>query len=485
MRSEVKIIIGLRDWSPDNTGLIPKGTAAARKMDGAVPEEMGLYTDEKGNYHTSGTVGVGWLRDDYGKIIIDPITREKCATIITPRYALNPWDMLIKVMNDPEYELYVSGADGDFFKIFSDQDLIPVKGAENGGELLAAISLIKECERVCKKYLRRSMAFKEDNFNGKVVGNIQVSKHIKANITQGREDRVFCRYPVFTVDTLENRIMKAALKKAHNVIRSRGLPLKSISRIYSYCENSLKEVRTVKIGKGDFGRSNVTGFNSVYKKVIDLAKTVILGTGANDLYSNETEETNYIIPYTINMESLFEFYVRATIREYLKSNADSQVLLDEYRIPKKNPLFTLKDSEHHAYLLNNYVPDIALIDDSNDEKQYIAVFDVKYQNSTSKVYKETQRHNSHQLLFYMLLLNVRRCGFIFPTDRAGAVDESLPGLNMYELNIQSGDAMDRSIREYTQWVVDMNQESHDGFAERMMSYVKGINAAGGIGRGDE
>lgn len=47
------------------------------------------------------------------------------------------------------------------------------------------------------------MAFKEENFNGKVVGNIQVSKHIKTNITQGREDRVFCRYPVFTVDTLE------------------------------------------------------------------------------------------------------------------------------------------------------------------------------------------------------------------------------------------------------------------------------------------
>ena len=98
MRTDVKIIKGLKDWSPDATGLIPRGVAAARKMDGVVPEEMGLYRDEKGNYHTSGTVGVGWLRDAHGKIIIDPVTREKCALIITPRYALNPWDMLIKVM---------------------------------------------------------------------------------------------------------------------------------------------------------------------------------------------------------------------------------------------------------------------------------------------------------------------------------------------------------------------------------------------------
>ena len=31
MRSDVKIIKGLKDWSPDATGLIPRGVAAARK----------------------------------------------------------------------------------------------------------------------------------------------------------------------------------------------------------------------------------------------------------------------------------------------------------------------------------------------------------------------------------------------------------------------------------------------------------------------
>ena len=472
MRSDINIIKGLKDWSPDATGLIPKGVAAARKMDGAIPEELGLYKDEKGNYHTSGTVGIGWLRDDHGKKIIDPVTKKQCALMITPRYALNPWDMLLKVMNDPEYELYVSGSNGDFFKIYTDQDLIPVNASEKGGELLATISFVKECEKICKKYLRRSMAFQEENFNGKVVGNIQVSKHIRTNITQGREDRIFCRYPVFTVDTLENRIMKAALKKAHEVFRASGLPLKSIERIYSFCENSLKEVRMTKIGRNDFGKANVTGFNSVYKKVIELAKTVILGTSSNDLFNAETQEIRYIIPYTINMESLFEFYVRATIREYLKTKPESQITLDEYRIPQKNPLYTLKTPEHHAYLMNNYVPDIALVENSGDSQQYIAVFDVKYQNSTSKVYKDTRRHNSHQLLFYMLLLNVRRCGFIFPCDN---LTSSFPGLDIHELDIQKGNASDNSIREYTQWMVDMDQNNDYKFAERILAYVQGLN----------
>lgn len=31
MRSDVKIIKGLKDWSPDAAGLIPRGVAAARK----------------------------------------------------------------------------------------------------------------------------------------------------------------------------------------------------------------------------------------------------------------------------------------------------------------------------------------------------------------------------------------------------------------------------------------------------------------------
>ena len=56
---------------------------------------------------------------------------------------------------------------------------------------------------------------------------------------------------------------------------------------------------------------------------------------------------------------------------------------------------------------------------------------------------------------------------------------------MYELNIQSGDAMDESVREYTQWMVDMNQDHHDRLAERIMAYVEGISEAGGLIRRDE
>jgi len=474
MKSKVKFISGLKDWNRDYDKLIPKGTAAAKSMNGVIPEEMGLYIDDKGYYHTSGYVGVGWLRDYQGKNITAPITGEKIAVMISPRFSsMNPWEMLIKVMNDPEYELYTSGTNGDFFEIYTGEDLIPVPNTESGGELLAAISFVKECEKICKKHLRQAMDFREDNFNGKVVGNIQVAKHIKQNITQGREDRIYCRYPVFTVDTLENRVMKAALAKAKRIFKKNGITVKEIGRIYSYCENALKAVRLVGISKSDFNRTNITGFNSYYKNVLELAKTVLLGNGVNDLFSEETDDIKYVIPYTINMESLFEFYVRATLKEYLRRDTGSNIVLDEYRMPQKNPLLTLKDSDHRAYLMNNYVPDIALIDREGGENKYIAVFDVKYQNSTNVVYSETRRHNSHQLLFYTLLLNVTRCGFIFPKPKT---DEDLGDLEMYELNIQTGDAMDPSEREYTQWSAEFTSKQNDGLAKRIMHYVQGISA---------
>lgn len=473
MKSKVKLISGLKDWNRDYDKLIPKGTTAARSMKGVIPEEMGLYIDEKGYYHTSGFVGVGWLRDYHGKIITSPITGEKNALIISPRFpSMNPWEMLIKVMNDSEYELYISGMNGDFFEIYTEQDLIPVPNTISGGELLAAISFVKECEKICKKHLRQAIAFKEENFNGKVVGNIQVAKHIKQNIAQARQDRIYCRYPDFTVDTLENRVMKAALIKVKKIFKKTGIAVKGIGRIYSYCENALKAVRKVSIAKSDFSRMNTSGFNSYYKSVLELAKIVLIGNGVNDLYGEETDDIRYVIPYTINMESLFEFYVRATLKEYLRRDTESSIVLDEYRMLQKNPLLTLKDSDQRAYLMNNYVPDIALIDKEGGENRYIAVFDVKYQNSTNAVYAETRRHNSHQLLFYTLLLNVTRCGFIFPKPKT---DEEIGDWEIYELNIQTGDAMDPSDREYTQWSVEFTVKPNDGLAKRIMHYVQGID----------
>ena len=471
MKSRTKLISGIKDWSRIPPNLLPQNTVAAKNMRGVNAEDMGLYFDEKGYFHTSGYVGIGWLRDYRGNVLKDPLTGEKYALEIVPRFAMNPWEMLIKVMNDPEYELYIAEPNEYFFEIYTDDDLIPVPNTDSGGELLAAISFVKECQSICKKHLRQEVSFHEENLNGKVVGNIQVAKHIKKNIVQAREDRVFCRFPVFTVDVLENRILKAALLKTKKIFKKNGISVKDLGRMYSYCENSLKKVKSVSISKSDFARTNLTGFNSYYKNVMELAKIVLLGLGANDLVGEETNDIKYVLPYTINMESLFEFYTRACLKEYLRKNPDIGIVLDEYRMPQRNPLTTLKESDPRTYLMNYYIPDIALMTQDSSVKKYIAVFDVKYQNSTNTVYAETRRHNSHQLLFYALLLNVRNCGFIFPEYYSGDNEKDC---HSYQLNIQPGNAMDSTLREYSQWTAGYTSHTENNLAERLIQYIKGL-----------
>ena len=45
-------------------------------------------------------------------------------------------------------------------------------------------------------------------------------------------------------------------------------------------------------------------------------------------------------------------------------------------------------------------------------------------------------------------------------------------MEIRELNIQPGDAMDRERREYSQWVVELSPSRETKFAERILDYVQ-------------
>lgn len=464
----------ITDWSPIPKGIkFPTNTYGSFGMHNVSQTYMGLYRTEGGDFHTSGYVGVGWLKDYTGRTVTDSEGRE-CAIMIKPRFeSMDPWSMLSKVLSDKEYDDYIK-ENGPFYTFEISQKLIPVPATEKGGEMLAALSFLKACERICRKSLSKKMSFEENNFNGKVVGNIQVSKQIKHNVVAGREDRIYCRYPIFTVDTLENRILKAALKEAHKILQAHHNRSAELMKINAYCSNALKSVTTVKIVKSDFNKVDVTGCNAHYKNVIQLAKVILFNEGISDLYNERKEGTRMVIPYTINMERLFEFYVRSIIKDSLNGKKE-EYALDEYRNNNINPLNVIGNNEEKTglYIMENYIPDIAIYEMHDDEKRYVAVFDVKYQHSTNKAYSSTVRHNSHQLLFYMLLLNVNTCGFIFPKeDKAKECGDGV------QLQIQKGNRIidqDENGGYYTQWLIDIEDEKKSrNFADRVVTYLRKI-----------
>ncbi len=463
-------VIEAQDWSLiEESNLIPKDSNIAASFDKRDISGLGIYRDE-GQCYSSSYVGIRKLRTKERDFVIvdDESQKKELAVCIKPRFGMNQWDMLLTVMQDPEYGKYTEGHENKFFEIFYEEGTIRTSVETNGGELILILSFLKACQSICRKQLKAQMQFAESNFNGNVRGSIRIDKHIKENIIIGREDRIYCRYPDFSIDTLENRILKKSLLMSEKMLNEKKVPLPELRGIIQFCKNSLRNVSTVKITKSDFGKVNVSGFNSYYKKSIELAKLITLHCGMNisseDI--NTTEED--VIPYLIKIETLFEYYVRAKFKEYFKTKNISNLKLDDYRRPRDSgALTTYSDTfvYQRPYLMNEYIPDILLKKQDDSGNWYnIAVFDVKYQHSMKAVMSSTRRHNSHQLLFYMLLSSVDKCGFIFPNE-----PENVNTHLTCELNLNDGNVV-KSERQYSQWEIDLTKDV-DAIFDELIVYV--------------
>ncbi|MGG7199285.1 5-methylcytosine restriction system specificity protein McrC [Clostridium butyricum] len=465
--SNIKIIT-TQDWSKIENNL-PINVNLAKNFEQSDIEQMGIYIDN-GDICTSSFVGVRKLKDINGKNIIieeNGINKEIVLNI-TPRFKINQWTMLTTVLQDDEYEKYVNGMENKFFKIYYEEGTITTDVDVNGGELILIISFLRACQSLCRRQLKTQMGFLSENLHGSVRGSISISEHIKKNVMLGREDRIFCRYPVFTVDTLENRIIKKALFIVSKIFNTQSIELPELKTIMTYCKSSLKNVKLVDIKKSDFHKINITGFNSYYKKPIELAKLVLLHCGMNVNPEDSNITRREVIPYVIKIETLFEYYVRAKIKEYLSKKKILDFKIDEYRHPRDpQALRSYEVSQgmtSFPYLMNEYIPDIAFMKKFQDTWKYVAVFDVKYQRSTKNVFASTRRYNSHQIMFYMLLLSVNKCGFIFPVEN----EESTKSLKC-DLLFQNGN-VDKENRYYSQWEVNGNGDVDEVFDE-LIKYV--------------
>jgi hypothetical protein len=359
---------------------------------------------------TSGFVGVGRLIDADRHVIRSH--GKEHIVVISSRYGMNPWKMLEKVLSDDEYENYVEELkhDGNFlFRVFYDQPLIRLAQDEiSDGDFLYALSFINSCYFLCKKGLKKNLLHREENYKSKVRGKIDVKKNIRENTVRGRNDRFYCKYIDFTEDTIENRIIKATLKKCKAILDQRFEINPESSEKIRFCVHTLRHVSSVTIKASDFNSVSVSGLYMYYKPVLQQAKSIF----SQKYYSYKAKngqtitKSVYTIPYMINMETLFEFYVRAMFKESLDR---TRYELDKY----SNKWFLarsvtrIEEAEKGIHLMPYCIPDIVVRDKISNEA--LAVIDAKY-----KAHERSLRSDSLQLLSYILLTGVKKCGFVFP-----------------------------------------------------------------------
>jgi hypothetical protein len=359
---------------------------------------------------TSGFVGVGRLVDADQHVIQS--NGKEHIVVISSQYGMNPWKMLEKVLSDDEYENYAEELknDGRFlFRVFYEQPLIRLAQDEvSDGDLLYALSFINSCYLLCKKGLKKNMLHREENYKSKVRGKIDVKKNIRENTSRGRNDRFYCKYIDFTEDNIENRIIKATLKKCKTILDQRFEINPESSGRTHFCMHTLRHVSSVTIKASDFNSASVSGLYMYYKPVLQQAKSIL----SQKYYSYTAEngqtitKSAYTIPYMINMETLFEFYARAMLKETLNRK---KYTLDDY----SNKWFLargvtcVEETERGIHLMPYSIPDIVVRDKLSNEA--LAVIDAKY-----KAHERSARTDTLQLLSYVLLTGVKKCGFVFP-----------------------------------------------------------------------
>lgn len=397
----------LKDWSPINSN-----DPIWEELELSDPDlNFGIH-HYQGKLWTSGYVGVGRLFNKrHNPIVTDG--REHILAV-SSQYDMNPWKMLETVMADDEYENYLAELKSDeyLFKVFYDQPLIRLaQDTPNDGDLLYALSFINACYALCKKGLKKDLYRQEQNYQSKVRGKINVKKNIRENTCRGRSDRFYCQYIDFTEDTLENRILKSALAKSRAILDSRFQVSTEMAQRIGFCRHAFRKVRDMSIKASDFNAVSASGLYMYYKPLLRQARCI--HSQKYYAYGLENGQTVmksvYTVPYMINMEKLFEFYARTLMKSMIDRD---RYYLDSYsrRIYLQSGVTQPDQVERGIHLMPYCIPDLLIC--SKETNEPVFVLDAKY-----KPHNRTARSDSHQLLSYVLLTNVKRCGFIFPGER--------------------------------------------------------------------
>lgn len=304
------------------------------------------------------------------------------------------------------------------YGIFKDIPEIDLKNSDNKKDNAGVLSkiqsifevwnYIEKLKVVCDKILKQHSLPFEENLTGKVKGKINIQKQIRYNLSCGRIDRNYCIYNKMTIDNKENRILKYVLYLCMQWSNEAG---GLFSEDIAYCNRVLLSVKLKKFSNVDLVGIKSNGAFRQYKVAFEAGQRIMNRISVSfDAVSNNNKIniTNKIKPFFIRMDLLFELYCRALLGDIFSADQKYK----KYKIKSYNQseikIFDTKNEYPNGFQ-NNNIPDIVIMDGNKN----IAVIDAKYMPLDEKEQWQF-RGNTHQILAYMLILNVNYGGFIYP-----------------------------------------------------------------------
>ena len=243
-------------------------------------------------------IGYRWFKKNESYICVKPkVYNNKRADFLA---------MFLEILNDP----IVSKKANKIYQIFFDEPLIEVEVNKDYSLEFLILHFLKVVNDIVKKGLKKGYLKVEENLTSKIKGKILVNKTIKYNLSKNRPDKTYCNHQMFTINCLENQILKTALLQCRKVVSL--FKNEEINKIFRQNLAAFELVDTKEVFNTDFFKIKYSTFFKDYKIALNLAKMIFKRLGFS---LNSKEVTNKIYPYLINMPELFERYVEVKLRK--------------------------------------------------------------------------------------------------------------------------------------------------------------------------
>ena len=219
--------------------------------------------------------------------------------------------MLTEALTEPENTNYLDG----LLTVDFDAPIISIPSTEDMLSPFLVAQFILLLKNAARKGLRRSYYIVTENLKSKVKGRILTTRNISLNLSKGNKTDNYCQYQQYGLDSVENRLLKKALRVSSNILTQYrgGLDVsmlkQTIARVGVYFREVSDEFDSAALDK-HIGTDPV--FRD-YVKALAFAKLILRGN-AYGLGRNAKGEQS-TPPYWIDMSRLFELYLLRKLRE--------------------------------------------------------------------------------------------------------------------------------------------------------------------------
>lgn len=259
-------------------------------------------SDDNYLFETSYFIGTDWLIENELSIYVEPKQNEEKAHV-------NYLKMLMDALSESENLEHLDC----LFEIDFKKPLISIHQTEDLLSPLLIIQYLHILKKITQKGLQKSYYRVSHNLNAKVKGKVLVNANLKHNLFKRKLVHTYCQYEEFGINTIENKILKKALKFAEkNLEKIPGIEWEPLIELYSYIQPAFQLVNDeVQIEQ----LKSITP-NPLYKEYEEALKLAILilkryGFTISSINSTQIKTP----PFWIDMSKLFELYVFGKLRK--------------------------------------------------------------------------------------------------------------------------------------------------------------------------